>query len=46
VGIRNTRERLHVLYGERGRIELVDAQPGLTVQLTLPAETKAAQGAP
>jgi signal transduction histidine kinase len=40
VGIRNTRERLHVLYGERGRLDLVDAQPGLKVQLTLPAELK------
>lgn len=38
VGIRNTRERLAVLYGERGRIELVDAQPGLRVELKLPAE--------
>jgi two-component system, LytTR family, sensor kinase len=38
VGIRNTRERLQVLYGERGRAELLDAQPGLRVQLTLPIE--------
>jgi LytS/YehU family sensor histidine kinase len=37
VGIRNTRERLQVLYGERGKIELDDAKPGLAVRLTLPA---------
>ncbi len=38
VGIRNTRERLQVLYGDRGRIELADNQPGLRVELLLPAE--------
>ena len=38
VGLRNTRERLHVLYGDRGRVELVDASPGLAVQLRLPSE--------
>jgi two-component system LytT family sensor kinase len=39
VGIRNTRERLQVLYGQRGRVELGDAQPGLRVQLFIPAES-------
>jgi two-component system, LytTR family, sensor kinase len=38
VGIRNTRDRLQVLYGNRGRVELADAQPGLRVQLSFPAE--------
>jgi two-component system, LytTR family, sensor kinase len=38
VGIRNTRERLQVLYGTRGRVELADAQPGLRVQLAFPVE--------
>jgi two-component system LytT family sensor kinase len=38
VGIRNTRERLQVLYGDRGRIELADNEPGLRVELRLPAE--------
>jgi len=38
VGIRNTRERLQVLYGSRGRVDLVDAKPGLSVQLAFPAE--------
>ena len=42
VGIRNTRERLHVLYGDRGKIDLDDANPGLAVRLTLPAEVRAA----
>jgi len=38
VGIRNTRERLQVLYSSRGRVDLVDAKPGLSVQLSFPAE--------
>ena len=38
VGIRNTRERLHVLYAGRGSVDLIDTKPGLKVQLTLPAE--------
>jgi two-component system, LytTR family, sensor kinase len=38
VGVRNTRERLQVLYGDRATVELLDQQPGLKVQLTLPAE--------
>jgi signal transduction histidine kinase len=38
VGIRNTRERLQVLYGERGRIDIGDARPGVRVQLSLPVE--------
>jgi two-component system, LytTR family, sensor kinase len=46
VGIRNTRERLQVLYGTRGRVELRDAQPGLHVQLTFPAEFTQAHSTP
>lgn len=38
VGIRNTRERLQVLYGERGTVALSSNEPGLRVELTLPAE--------
>lgn len=38
VGIRNTRERLQVLYGSRGRVDLADANPGLSVVLSFPAE--------
>ena len=38
VGIRNTRERLDVLYGDRSRVEVVNADPGLRVALFFPAE--------
>jgi sensor histidine kinase YesM len=38
VGLRNTRERLQVLYGARGKVDIGDARPGLRVRLTLPAE--------
>jgi sensor histidine kinase YesM len=38
VGIRNTRERLQVLYGDRSRVVLGDAEPGLKVSLQFPAE--------
>jgi two-component system, LytTR family, sensor kinase len=38
VGIRNTRERLQVLYGNAGRIDLADNGPGLRVELSFPAE--------
>ncbi len=40
VGVATTRERLHVLYGERASVLLVPAQPeGTIVRLTLPLET-------
>jgi two-component system, LytTR family, sensor kinase len=38
VGIRNTRERLHVLYGEHGTVVVSNTHPGLRVALVLPAE--------
>ena len=38
VGIRNTRERLQVLYGERGVVDVRNTEPGLRVALTFPAE--------
>ena len=38
VGIRNTRERLQVLYGERGAVAVNNTHPGLRVSLTFPAE--------
>lgn len=38
VGIRNTRERLQVLYGERGAVTVSNTEPGLRVALTFPAE--------
>ena len=38
VGLRNTRERLAVLYGENYRFAVLNAQPGLRVELALPLE--------
>jgi len=38
VGIRNTRERLQVLYGDRGHVTVSSANPGLQVSLVFPAE--------
>jgi len=37
VGLRNTRERLAAMYGDRGRIEFRDAKPGLAISLRFPA---------
>ena len=42
VGIRNTCERLQVLYGERGKVQVTNTEPGLRVALTFPAESGAA----
>jgi LytS/YehU family sensor histidine kinase len=38
VGLTNTRERLEVLYGERGRFAVINGQPGVRVELGLPLE--------
>jgi len=38
VGIRNTRERLQVLYGDYCRMTVNNAHPGLSVMLQFPAE--------
>ena len=38
VGLRNTRERLRVLYGDAHSIEVADASPGLSVEMRLPLE--------
>jgi signal transduction histidine kinase len=38
VGIRNTRERLHVLYAERSTVSVTNTEPGLRVALSFPAE--------
>jgi two-component system, LytTR family, sensor kinase len=53
VGLRNTRERLVVLYGENCSFAMLNAQPGLRVEMALPleiapvsAETPAARAAP
>lgn len=38
VGLRNTRERLKVLYGDAQRVEVAQATPGLRVEMRLPLE--------
>jgi hypothetical protein len=38
VGIRNTRERLQVLYGDKGNVSVMNTEPGLRVALTFPAD--------
>jgi hypothetical protein len=38
VGLRNTRERLAVLYEERHRFVTLDNKPGLRIELGLPFE--------
>ncbi len=38
VGLRNTRERLQVLYGDAHGVEVSDAGPGLRVEMRLPLE--------
>ena len=38
VGLRNTRERLAVLYGERARFASHDLGPGLRIDIEIPAE--------
>jgi hypothetical protein len=47
VGLRNTRERLAVLYGENHRFSVANCHPGLRVDMGLPLETAepAADGA-
>jgi signal transduction histidine kinase len=39
VGLRNTRERLAVLYGDNYRFAVLNSRPGLRVDLALPFET-------
>jgi two-component system, LytTR family, sensor kinase len=39
VGLRNTRERLAVLYGESCRFAVLDTHPGVRVEMALPLET-------
>ncbi len=38
VGLRNTRERLQVLYGDRARFGAVNTRPGVRIDLEIPAE--------
>src|SRR5215472_4727289 len=46
VGLRNTRERLAVLYGENCRFAVLNAHPGLRVEMALPLEFAAATTEP
>jgi len=41
VGLRNTRERLAVLYGENCRFAVLNSHPGLRVEMALPLERSA-----
>ncbi len=41
VGLRNTLERLAVLYGDNYRFAVLDSHPGLRVEMALPFETNA-----
>jgi two-component system, LytTR family, sensor kinase len=38
VGLRNTRDRLKVLYGEGHSVQVIDVSPGLCVEMRLPLE--------
>ncbi|HQW07904.1 MAG TPA: histidine kinase [Steroidobacteraceae bacterium] len=38
VGLRNTRERLHVLYGNQQRFAAINAHPGVRIEIALPFE--------
>src|SRR5579872_100792 len=42
VGLRNTRDRLAVLYGENCRFAVLNSHPGLRVDMALPLERRAA----
>jgi two-component system LytT family sensor kinase len=46
VGLRNTRERLAVLYGDNCRFAVLNSRPGLRVDMALPLETAGASGEP
>jgi two-component system, LytTR family, sensor kinase len=39
VGLRNTRERLAVLYGQQHRFAILNSRPGLRIEMALPLET-------
>ena len=44
VGLRNTRERLHVLYGDTGGFSVRNRERGIEVTLRLPFETSQTLG--
>jgi two-component system, LytTR family, sensor kinase len=45
VGLRNTLERLAVLYGDNYRFAVLESHPGLKVEMALPFETTAREDA-
>jgi signal transduction histidine kinase len=38
VGLRNTRERLNVLYGEQNRFAVLNSHPGIRIEIGLPLQ--------
>jgi two-component system LytT family sensor kinase len=46
VGLRNTRERLAVLYGEHHRFAVLNSHPGLRIDMALPLELARTESAP
>jgi signal transduction histidine kinase len=46
VGLRNTRERLAVLYGENHRFAVLNSHPGLRIDMALPLELAKTDAAP
>ena len=46
VGLRNTRERLAVLYGDTFRFAVLSSRPGLRIDLALPLETAVREETP
>ncbi|HVC29826.1 MAG TPA: histidine kinase [Steroidobacteraceae bacterium] len=45
VGLRNSRERLSVLYGDSFRFAVLNSRPGLRIEMALPLETTAREEA-
>ncbi len=45
VGLRNTRERLNVLYGEQNRFAVLNSHPGMRIEIGLPLRESGADGA-
>ena len=46
VGLRNTRERLAVLYSEKHRFAVLNSHPGMRIEIGFPLEKAAASSAP
>jgi signal transduction histidine kinase len=46
VGLRNTRERLAVLYGQNHRFAVLNSHPGLRIDMALPLELSSSPAEP